>query len=56
VKWELYDLAADPAEKSDVATSQAARVQAMQAKLDDWLKSVVGSLNGADYPAKKPGR
>jgi len=49
VSWELYDLAADPFEKKDVLTSQADRAQSMRPKLEEWLNSVVESLNGADY-------
>jgi arylsulfatase A-like enzyme len=49
VKWELYDLAADPAEKTNLAPSEDSRVQAMRAALEDWLTSVVRSLNGEDY-------
>ena len=52
VRWELYNLATDPSEKSDVTASQASRVQSMQRQLDAWLTSVVGSLNGDDYPAR----
>jgi arylsulfatase A-like enzyme len=49
VRWELYDLTADPAEENDVAGVQAERVKEMQGPLEDWLKSVVHSLNGDDY-------
>ncbi len=49
VKWELYDLATDPAEQKDVAQRETERVAQLQRELDNWLKSVVDSLNGADY-------
>jgi arylsulfatase A-like enzyme len=49
VVWELYDLAADPAEKNDLAATESQRVRKMQRDLEAWLKSVVGSLNGNDY-------
>lgn len=49
VKWELYNLAADPKEANDLAETEAGRFAAMRAQLDAWLKSVAGSLNGADY-------
>ena len=50
VKWELYDLAADPKEAHDLAQQEAARTAAMRTQLEAWLKSVAASCNGADYP------
>ena len=49
VKWELYNLAADPKEASDLAEKEAQRAEAMRKQLERWLKSVASSLNGADY-------
>lgn len=49
VRWELYDLAADPVEATDLAARETARTKKMQAELEDWLKSVAGSLRGEDY-------
>jgi arylsulfatase A-like enzyme len=49
VRWELYNLAEDPGEKTDVGAREAGRVKAMRAGLEAWLRSVVRSLNGADY-------
>jgi arylsulfatase A-like enzyme len=49
VKIELYDLAADPGEKSDDTTAQPQRAQSMRADLEKWLASVAASLNGGDY-------
>ena len=49
VAWELYNLAADPAEQSDLAATEGQRMQQMQVKLEAWLKSVVQSLNGNDF-------
>lgn len=49
VKWELYDLEKDRAEESDLAESEADRVNSMKKSLDAWLKSVAESLNGEDY-------
>jgi len=48
-KWELYNLADDPKEATDLAGAQAERVKAMRAALEAWLRSVVHSLNGKDY-------
>ncbi len=49
ISWELYNLADDPAEATDLAQSDDQRVQRMREALEKWLKSVVGSLNGEDY-------
>jgi len=48
-RFELYNLAEDPGEKSNVAATQADRLKAMTAALEAWLASVVRSLNGKDY-------
>ena len=52
VSWELYNLADDRAEKNDVANSHGKRVDAMRVGLEEWLQSVVRSLNGEDYAKK----
>jgi len=49
LSWELYHLSVDPAEKNDLVDSEPQRVERMRVALKDWLKSVVGSLNGNDY-------
>jgi len=49
VKWELYNLASDPKEANNLAEKEAVRAAAMRKQLETWLKSVAGSLNGADY-------
>jgi hypothetical protein len=49
VKWELYDLAADPDESRELYAEQPERVPQMQHQLEDWLESVTRSLNGEDY-------
>ena len=49
VKTELYNLAEDPNEETDLAADRPDRVAAMQPGFDAWLASVVNSLNGADY-------
>jgi len=49
VRWELYDLSADPMESKDLAAAQPARVRALKPNLEAWLRSVVHSLNGKDY-------
>lgn len=49
VRWELYNLAEDRKETSNVAAQHPDRVQQMKSQLNAWLKSVVGSLNGEDY-------
>jgi arylsulfatase A-like enzyme len=49
VVWELYNLAEDTAEESNVAGSEKQRVARMRVALDAWLESVASSLNGEDY-------
>lgn len=49
VKWELYNLAVDPQEATDLAKQEPERVQRMQNELEAWLASVARSLNGKDY-------
>jgi arylsulfatase A-like enzyme len=53
VSWELYDLASDPKESRVLLAEQPERVPEMQEALEQWLESVVKSLNGGDY-ADKP--
>jgi len=49
VKFELYNLVDDSQESRDVLAAQPERAQAMKARLEAWLASVVRSLNGKDY-------
>lgn len=49
INWTLYNLADDPAERKNLADGEAERVKTMQAALEEWLRSVVRSLNGEDY-------
>ena len=49
VKFELYNLADDPAEKNNLITQNTDRVNSMKSQLQAWLTSVVHSLNGRDY-------
>ncbi len=49
VEWSLYNLRQDPMEARDIAAEQDPRVRTMKTQLQTWLKSVVNSLNGADY-------
>lgn len=51
VTWELYNLATDPDEDHVLLAEQPERLAAMQTQLEAWMESVVGSFNGADYPA-----
>ncbi len=48
-KLELYNLADDPKEATDVKEANADRLKKMQAELEAWQMSVVRSLNGKDY-------
>ncbi|MDP6525071.1 MAG: sulfatase-like hydrolase/transferase [Kiritimatiellia bacterium] len=46
---ELFDLRADPAEKTNLAEREPAIVKTMQTQLRTWQQSVLKSLTGADY-------
>jgi arylsulfatase A-like enzyme len=48
-RTELFDLDADPAEKTSLADQHPERVQQLRGKLRDWQQSVLKSLTGADY-------
>jgi len=49
VRFELYNLASDREEKTDLIARQSDRADKMKAALEAWQRSVVGSLNGEDY-------
>ncbi len=49
VAWELYNLATDPNESRVLLAEQPERVPQMQKDIEEWLESVVRSLNGEDY-------
>ena len=46
---ELFDLRADPAEKTNLIEQQSATAEKLQTALHDWQKNVLHSLTGADY-------
>lgn len=46
---ELFDLANDPAEKTNLLDQQPELAKILQAKLRAWQDSVLKSLSGADY-------
>jgi arylsulfatase A-like enzyme len=46
---ELFDLAADPAETTNLFDQQSARADQLQSRLRQWQDSVLHSLTGADY-------
>jgi arylsulfatase A-like enzyme len=50
VEWELYNLATDPDEKTNVVERETTRAATMKPALEQWLASVARSLNGKDYP------
>jgi len=56
MKLELYNLVEDPEERKDLAAlrkesqgQNSERVKSMKARLEEWQRSVVRSLNGEDY-------
>ncbi len=49
IAWELYNLEKDPFEEENIVDSHPERIADMKAPLEDWQRSVVGSLNGLDY-------
>lgn len=51
LRHELYNLEADPGEQQDLSAQESARAKAMEARLGEWLVSVIRSLNGKDYSA-----
>jgi arylsulfatase A-like enzyme len=50
-KYELYNLADDPLETTDRSADpdKQKRLGSMKTALDEWMRSVVGSINGKDY-------
>ena len=48
-KLELYNLAEDPMEATDLAPKHSKRSRGMLARLEAWQQSVLRSLNGKDY-------
>jgi arylsulfatase A-like enzyme len=52
-KFELYDLANDPAETNDIAAQQPEITARMKQALLDWNESVKRSVSGHDYPEGK---
>lgn len=50
-KFELYNLADDPMEETDLSknSQHTQRLDRMKKELDAWMRSVVRSLNGEDY-------
>jgi arylsulfatase A-like enzyme len=53
-RYELYDLASDPNEATNVAAANADRVTQLSAQLRAWQASVTRSLNGKDYDQTSP--
>ena len=54
--WELYDIASDPGEKTDVAAAHPDVVQRLAATYDAWWRSVQPDLvnENVDGPAENP--
>ena len=52
--WELYDLAADPAETNDIAAAHPAIVSSLREDWLAWLADTKRSRAGADYENRQP--
>ena len=50
IKWELYNLEDDPMEAKQIDAPE--RTRKMKKGLEQWLASVVNSLNGGDYASQ----
>jgi arylsulfatase A-like enzyme len=50
-KYELYNLSLDPMETTDLSKElkHSERVKQMSRSLNEWMRSVIRSLNGEDY-------
>lgn len=49
VVFELYNLEKDPDELQDLSDGESSIMAVMKTQLENWQKSVIGSLNGEDY-------
>jgi hypothetical protein len=49
----LFDLKADPAEKTNLVDQQPELTRKLQTDLRNWQDSVLKSLTGADYHDEK---
>lgn len=49
VVFELYNLRDDPEEKNDLYSEKHKQASLMKVQLEEWLRSVINSLNGNDY-------
>ena len=48
-RYELYNLVEDPAEENNIIDDEPEQAERMKAALEEWQRSVVDSLKGADY-------
>ncbi len=53
VKRELFDLQADPAEKTNLIEQNPAVADQLATRLGEWQQSVLHSLTGADYSKRQ---
>jgi len=49
VKFELYNLEEDPYEKDDLSGKDPDQLEVMKEQIEEWMRSVINSLNGEDY-------
>lgn len=53
LRRELFDLAADPAEKTNLIDKKSDIAEKLRASLRQWQQSVLSSVSGADYAARQ---
>ena len=53
IRWELYDLVNDPAERIDVSSSRPAIVERLRAELEGWIATIPLQAGGTGEPGEE---
>ena len=53
IRWELYDLVNDPAERIDVSSSRPAVVERLRAELEGWIATIPLQAGGTGEPGEE---